>query len=290
MYAKGNLNLEYVYRYLESHMYILENGFKGVGLKHISKEYILSISIPEVDSYQQESLISSARKIDEIICARQNQLAKVDELVKSRFIEMFGDPIYNEKRWNRKPLVDICKIIVDCPHSTPSYTFDNTGYMCIRTSIVKKNRILWDQIEYIPEDEFFQRIQRKKPEKGDVIYTREGAILGISAIIDRDCDVALGQRMMLLSPNLNECSPYFLSVAMNFDSFLKNALKGLSGSASPHINVADIKAFEMIVPPIDLQNEFATFVEQADKLNFEVKNSLEKLEIMKNAIMQQYFG
>ena len=75
VYAKGNLNLEYVYRYLESHMDILENGFKGVGLKHISKEYILSISIPEVDYCQQKSLIASARIIDEIICARQNQLA-----------------------------------------------------------------------------------------------------------------------------------------------------------------------------------------------------------------------
>lgn len=290
MYSKGDFNLEYVYRYLESHMYILENGFKGVGLKHISKEYILSISIPDVDPYQQESLVVSARKIDEIICARQNQLTRVNELIKSRFVEMFGDPIQNEKGWGRKPLINICKSIVDCPHSTPSYTFDDTGYMCIRTSIVKKNRILWEEIEYIPKDEYFKRIQRKKPERGDIIYTREGAILGIAAIIDRECNVALGQRMMLLSPDLDKCSPYFLSVAMNCDTFLDNALKGLSGSASPHINVGDIKMFEMILPPIELQNQFATFVEQTDKLKFEAENSLEKLKTMKNAIMQQCFG
>ncbi len=246
------------------------------------------VSIPNLE--QQTAFVEQMDVVQNMITCRKTQLSKLDELVKSRFIEMFGDPIYNEKRWNRKPLVDICKTIVDCPHSTPSYTFDNTGYMCIRTSIVKKNRILWDQIEYIPEDEFFQRIQRKKPEKGDVIYTREGAILGISAIIDRDCDVALGQRMMLLSPNLNECSPYFLSVAMNFDSFLKNALKGLSGSASPHINVADIKAFEMIVPPIDLQNEFATFVEQVDKSKVVVQKALDEAQTLFDSLMQEYFG
>ena len=89
--------------------------------------------------------------------------------------------------------------------------------MCIRTSIVKKNKILWDEIEYIPEEEYVNRIQRKKPEKGDIVYTREGAILGIAAIIDRDYNVALGQRSMLLSPSTKRTE--FICVAMNCDSF-----------------------------------------------------------------------
>ena len=178
---------------------------------------------------------------------------------------MFGDPVNNDKNWPTEKLDSVCSAIVDCPHSTPSYTAENTGYMCIRTSIVKKNHILWDEIEYIPEHEYYQRILRKKPEKGDIIYTREGAILGIAAMIDRDCNVALGQRSMLLSPNNSKCLPQFLSVAMNFDSFLRKALGGISGSASPHINVGDIKAFAIILPPIALQEQFAAFVAQTDK-------------------------
>ena len=183
----------------------------------------------------------------------------------SRFIELFGDPVANDRGWQTQPLDSVCKIIVDCPHSTPSYTDEDTGYMCIRTSIVKKNRILWDEIEYIPEHEYYQRIQRKRPEKGDIVYTREGAILGIAAMIDRECNVALGQRSMLLSPNTAVCLPHFLSAAMNFESFLREALGGVSGSASPHINVGDIKAFAIILPPIELQEQFAAFVEQTDK-------------------------
>ena len=186
----------------------------------------------------------------------------------SRFIELFGDPVENNHRWQTQPLESVCKTIVDCPHSTPSYTDEDTGYMCIRTSIVKKNRIMWDEIEYIPEHEYYQRIQRKRPEKGDVVYTREGAILGIAAIIDRDCNVALGQRSMLLSPNTAMCLPQFLSAAMNFESFLRKALGGVSGSASPHINVGDIKAFAIILPPLELQEQFATFVEQTDKSKY----------------------
>lgn len=146
--------------------------------------------------------------------------------------------------------------------------------MCIRTSIIKKNKIMWDEVEYISEEEFVKRIQRKKPEVGDVVYTREGAILGIAAIIDRKCNVALGQRLMLLSPDTNKCISEFLCVAMNCDSFLNNALKGVAGSASPHINVGDIKMFRMIMPPIELQNQFSDFVRAIDKskVNYYYKN------------------
>ena len=201
-----------------------------------------------------------------------------------------GDPVRNEKEWQTKALEDACKSIVDCPHSTPSYTSEDTGFMCIRTSIVKKNRIMWENIEYIPEEEYIQRIQRKRPEKGDVIYTREGAILGIAAVIDRDCNVALGQRSMLLSPDRAFCTPEFISVAMNFDSFLDNALKGMSGSASPHINVGDIKAFKMILPPISQQETFSAFVAQVDKSKSVVQKSLDEAQLLFDSLMQQYFG
>ena len=181
---------------------------------------------------------------------------------------MFGDPVENPLNWDTMPLECACRSIVDCPHSTPSYTFEDTGYMCIRTSIVKKNAILWDKIEYIPKEEYEQRIKRRKPQKGDIIYTREGAILGIAAIIDRECDVALGQRSMLLSPNTEICLPEFISNAMNFDSFFTRVTEGVSGSASPHINVADIRAFNIMMPPLALQQQFAVFVEQTDKSKF----------------------
>ena len=160
--------------------------------------------------------------------------------------------------------------------------------MCIRSSIVKKNHILWDEIEYITEHEYRQRILRKKPEKGDIIYTREGAILGIAAMIDRNCNVALGQRSMLLSPNNSICLPQFLSVAMNFDSFLRKALGGISGSASPHINVGDIKAFAIILPPIALQEQFVTFVEQTDKSKYRQEKYIGFFQCLEKSIRQEW--
>ena len=237
----------------------------GATMKHIVKKDFDNTVIPFPTVEKQADIAYILSKIESIVEFRQQELQQLDDLMKARFVEMFGDPVANDMGWNTLPLEKACKSIVDCPHSTPSYTNEDTGFMCIRTSIVKKNKILWDDIEYIPEDEFVKRIQRKKPEVGDIVYTREGAILGIAAIIDRDCNVALGQRSMLLSPDIDKCTSAFVCVAMNSDSFLDNVLKGVSGSASPHINVGDIKAFRMIMPPVELQKQFSDFVNQVYK-------------------------
>ena len=256
--------------------------------RHFKWVKALDFKIPSSD--EQNHVVEVLDKVTELISLRKQQLFKLDELVKARFVEMFGDPVYNEMHWETKRLIDICRTIVDCPHSTPHYTTKDTGYKCIRTSAVKKNKILWEEVECISKQEYEERIKRKRPEKGDVIYTREGAILGIAAVIDRDYNVALGQRSMLLSPDIYKCTPCFLSMAMNFDSFLGKALGGVSGSASPHINVGDIKALEIIAPPSEIQNQFSTFVEQVDQQKQTVQQSLEKLELLKKALMQEYFG
>ena len=281
-----------LYYLLDSEQFLKQKdqNCSGATQKAITNEGLkkIKISLPPLE--EQRKIAAVLDNVSDLIAKRRTQLDKLDELVKSRFIEMFGDPIENNRRWPTKTLDSVCKSIVDCPHSTPSYTSVNTGYMCIRTSIVKKNCILWDKIEYIPEQEYYQRIQRKKPEKGDIVYTREGAILGIAAMINRDCNVALGQRSMLLSPNPTKCLPQFLSSAMNFDSFLRKALRGVSGSASPHINVGDIKVFSIIIPPLSLQQQFSDFVEQTEKTKTTISHSLQKLETLKKALMQKYFG
>ena len=267
---KENVLPEYLC-YVVQYMH-LEKYFSGTTIPHIYfRDYKNEeFNLDGLD--RQAEIISILGKTERLIELRKRELLKLDDLIKARFVEMFGDPVRNEKGWQTKALEDVCKLIVDCPHSTPSYTSEDTGFMCIRTSIVKKNRIIWEDIEYISEEEYKQRIQRKRPEKGDVIYTREGAILGIAAVIDRDYNVALGQRSMLLSPDTTFCTSEFISVAMNFESFLDNALKGISGSASPHINVGDIKAFKMILPPIEQQKAFSAFITQIDKSKCDASN------------------
>ena len=265
VFDKCEVNKQYFVFAVKYKLKEMELKTHGATMKHIVKKDFDNTVIPFPTVEKQADIAYILSKIESIVEFRQQELQQLDDLMKARFVEMFGDPVANDMGWNTLPLEKACKSIVDCPHSTPSYTNEDTGFMCIRTSIVKKNKILWDDIEYIPEDEFVKRIQRKKPEVGDIVYTREGAILGIAAIIDRDCNVALGQRSMLLSPDIDKCTSAFVCVAMNSDSFLDNVLKGDSGSASPHINVGDIKAFRMIMPPVELQKQFSDFVNQVYK-------------------------
>ena len=288
--SNGLLYMPYLYYFLEGYIEELRKQSIGGVIKYIKIGNLTEASIELPPIEEQKYIVHLMNISSELIELRKKTIDKLNWLIKARFVEMFGDPILNEKGWPTKSLENACRIIVDCPHSTPSYTTENTGFMCIRTSIVKKNRIMWDEIEYISENEYNRRIQRKKPEKGDVIYTREGAVLGIAAVIDRDCNVALGQRSMLLSPDCLQCTPEFLSTAMNCDTFLANALKGQSGSASPHINVGDIKAFKMIMPPVVQQKDFSTFVEQVDKSKLAVQKSLEKTQQLFDSLMQEYFG
>ena len=289
---EGILTDRCLYHLLSSEMFLVQKDkhCSGATQKAITNSGLEKIVIHVPNIEEQNVIAAQLDPIIKIIAKRKKELNAFDDLIKARFVEMFGDPVRNEKGWQTKALEGACNSIVDCPHSTPSYTSEETGYMCIRTSIVKKNRIMWEEIEYIPEEEYTQRIQRKKPEKGDVIYTREGAILGIAAVIDRDCNVALGQRSMLLSPDRAFCTPEFISVAMNFDSFLDNALKGMSGSASPHINVGDIKAFKMILPPIEQQEAFSDLVSQVDKLKAVVQKALDEAQLLFDSLMQKYFG
>ena len=287
---KPKVGLDVDYLCYSLMFYKVDGMVNGATRQKLTQAAMRKMQIPLRCMEEQKHIVDELNRIIKIKEQRQQELQLLDDLIKARFVEMFGNPVANDRGWNTLPLENACKSIVDCPHSTPSYTNEDTDFMCIRTSIVKKNKILWDDIEYIPEDEFVKRIQRKKPEVGDIVYTREGAILGIAAIIDRDCNVALGQRSMLLSPDIDKCTSEFVCVAMNSDSFLDNVLKGVSGSASPHINVGDIKAFRMIMPPVELQKQFSDFVKQVDKSKVAVQKALDETQKLFDSLMQRYFG
>ena len=288
----SNINSNYLRYCLEarnadmSERFMIASARQG---KSVDFKKMLKYEIPIYSEADTNSILYNLGLIEDIILNLDNQIERMDLLLKSRFIEMFGDPVENEMGWNTLPLEKACEQIVDCPHSTPKYTEENTGYMCIRTSIVKRGSIMWDEIEYISKDEYEQRIRRKKPQKDDIVYTREGGILGIAAIIDRECDVALGQRSMLLSPDKEKCLPEYLCTTMNMESFFNKMTEGVIGSAAPHINVGDIKAFNIMLPPVDAQKEFIFFQKQIDKSKMALQEMKAKMEILKASVMQKYF-
>ena len=258
------------------------NYITGTALKRIILKGIRKIEVDLPDIGEQEQRAQRLSKVDYLCQLRKQQLAKLDELVKARFVEMFEN-----SSWPNTSLNDICSEIVDCPHSTPKYE-GNLEHPAIRTTEIKKGYIDWDSMKYVSEEEYQKRIKSLKPVPGDIVYGREGTY-GNAAIIPDGYEFCLGQRVMLFRPNKTKCISAYVLYAILSDHVKRQADEKNVGATVPHVNVADAKQFDVVLPPLSIQNQFAAFVERVDQQKQTVQKSLEKLELMKKALMQEYF-
>ena len=245
-------------------------------------KWVKALDFKILSSDEQNHVVEVLDKVTELISLRKQQLAKLDELVKARFVEMFENSL-----WPNTSLNDICSEIVDCPHSTPKYE-GNLEHPAIRTTEIKKGYIDWDSMKYVSEEEYQKRIKSLKPVPGDIVYGREGTY-GNAAIIPDGYEFCLGQRVMLFRPNKTKCISAYVLYAILSDHVKRQADEKNVGATVPHVNVADAKQFDVVLPPLSIQNQFAAFVERVDQQKQTVQQSLEKLELMKKALMQEYF-
>ena len=144
-------------------------------------------------------------------------------------------------------------------------------------------------MKYVAKDEYDKRISRLKPLAGDIVYGREGTY-GNAAILPEGYDFCLGQRVMLFRTDMKKCLPLYLLQALISDDVKRQADSKNTGSTVAHVNVADAKKFTIPLPPIALQNQFAAFVQQVDKSKSVLQKLLEKQELLRAALMQEYFG
>ena len=287
---RNNIHSQYLFYFLPQALKRIEDQTPFVTVKHLSAKKLSAIEVPDISMMEQANIAERLDIITTLLANRRQVDEKLAELPKARFVEMFGDPVVNPMGWEKFPLGNLCESIVDCPHSTPTYYKEDTGYGCIRTSIIKKGQILWDNLEYISSTEYAQRIRRRVPRKGDIVYTREGAILGIAAVIDCNRKVALGQRSMLLSPNKKICNETFLCSVMNADTFFTYATRGMNGTASPHINVKDIKKIPVPLPPLPAQRRFAAFARACAAQRAACARQIAVLETLRGKLLQDAFG
>ena len=240
------------------------------------------ISVPDLE--QQTAFVEQMDAVRNMIVYRKEQLKKLDELVKSRFIEMFGDPVTNPKGWDKRKLSNECDIVTG---NTPSRK--NPEYYGDYIEWIKSDNINTPNATLTRADEY---LSQSGLEVGR--YVDAGAILMTCIAGSIGCigNVAIADRKVSFNQQINGIIPkanntWFMYVLFELtkkeiQSSINMALKGI-------LSKGQLSEMEFIFPPIDLQNEFATFVEQTDKLKFEVKEALEKLETLKKSLMQQYF-
>ena len=281
--AKEGMNKEYLRYAMIKALKDLENKTSFVTVKHLTAKELnrLELNVPSVAIQNQRENTLSA--LEKIMHFRSKQLKSLDDLIKARFIEMFGDG-----NLPMKTVEELCSCVVDCPHTTPKYEGDLKN-PAIRTSEIKKGFLVWDTMRYVSDKEYVERTTRAIPKAGDIVYGREGTF-GNAAILPDGYKFCLGQRVMLLRPDYSKCTSEYLLHSVISDEVYRQAIEKNNASTVAHVNVKDVKQFKVPLPSLDKQNEFANFVKQVDKSREAVKKSLEKTQQLYDSLMQEYFG
>lgn len=230
-----------------------------------------------------EELFSSLDNAVETLNKTKEQLAVYRQAVLKEAFEGIDTCAYKE-------ITSLCDNIVDCPHSTPKWV--HNGKLCLRTTNFRRGYLDLSEKNYVSVETYNERIARLKPEPGDVLFSREGAILGLACIIPSGLEICMGQRMMLLRPS-KEMNNRYLMHYLNSPISRQLIVENVGGSASPHINVGDIKRFKIPFVNRNKQEEIVSMVDArlslCDSIEATVDNALAKAEAMRQSILKEAF-
>jgi type I restriction enzyme S subunit len=280
------LNYSYLKYWFQTIKSKLLNRAVGGTLQNISLGIVKDLEIPLPPLATQKRIAEILDAADALRRKDQELLKKYDELAQAIFIDMFGDPVKNEKGWQVKKLEELCLDVVDCPHTTPNHSTSITEYPCIRTSEMKNGKISWESMKYLNYEEYIKRVKRLTPQAGDIVYAREGTY-GQAVLLPKNCHFSLGQRTMLLRPNKNIVNEEFLWYQINSDFVYRQARRKNMGSTVGHVNVADVKKFNIIFPPIALQKKFGLSINKLT--HSESLVNMENSNLLFNSLLQKAF-
>ena len=260
----------------------------GATRQKLTQADMREIEIPLLPLGEQLAIVEKLNKIFALIFLRKQQLAKLDELVKSRFIEMFGDPIYNEKCWLTDSVNNVCSDIYGggTPSKAHPEYYENGDIPWVSSKDMKSS-ILYDSQIRINQLGVENSTAKIVPINSVIMVIRSGILKHTLPVAINAVPITVNQDLKVFVPSKRINSLFLMYL---FKMLEKDILSGVRAVTADNIEFNSLKERMIIVPPIDLQYEFVAFVERVDKSKFEIQKSLEKLETLKKALMQKYFG
>ena len=257
-----------------------------VTIPSLTKANLLNIDIPLPPLAEQTEIVETLTSVDELIKIKKQQLELFDELTKSRFIELFGDQATNPFSFPVCKLSDVSDIYLGLTH-TPTYVEQGRPFLSVRD--ISSGVIDFSNCHYITEEEFNSLPNGARPKVGDLLFCRVGTI-GKPVIIPENTDefgtfVSVGYLRKKSMVN-----NHYLKSWMENDYFMRQVYDNVAGVAQINLNTGWLKNFRILLPPYELQEQFAAFVEQTDKSKLAVQQSIAELEELKKSLMQKYFG
>ena len=286
---KINVDKEYLKYALNGNIAtIISKAHGGVGLQHITKKELDEIEIPIVPEQKQKGIVAVLQKAEKIITLRKKELQKLDDLIKARFVEMFGTIENNPFGLPIVCLQDVCEQIKDGTHQTPEYTEDTVnGFKFLSSKDVTSGRIDWHHLKYIPKALHEELYARITPRRGDILLAKNGTT-GIAAIVDTDDVFDIYVSLALLRPI--GVHPVYLWAAINSAETKRQFDASLKGIGVPNLHLGEIKKARVLMPLKEMQNQFAAFVSQVDKSKVVVQKALDEAQVLFDSLMQKYFG
>ena len=236
---------------------------------------------------KQVEIADRLNKIDELISLRKQQLAKLDELVKSRFVELFGDPVSNPHGFDKVALSELADIKIG-PFGSLLHKEDyiEGGHALLNPSHIIDGKIAPDNKLTISTKKY-EELSAYQLKTGDVVMGRRGE-MGRCAVVP--CDGYLCGTGSLLIRTKGEVTADYIQKIISFPSFKKTIEEMAVGQTMPNLNVPIVSNFQIIKPPIKVQESYYAFVEQTDKSKLAVQQSLDRIETLKKSLTQKYFG
>lgn len=291
--ALDNLSEEIDIRYL--YYYLLSRGLSdvitGSAQPQIVRRSLAKVKVMYPPLDEQRKIAAVLDKVSSLIAKRRQQLDKLDELVKSRFIEMFGEPENNNKAWPVKALDNLCTVGSSKRVYQSEQSSEGVPFWRISDLVSKIDTGTVDSELFISEIKYTE-LKRAGlvPVTGDILVTSRGTLGRCYIVHDEDCFYFQDGMISWLSNYSEEITPLYLQYLFTMSGFRKQIDNAQAGSTVAYLSIAMLKKLQVMIPNKALQEQFAAFVAQTDKSKLAIQKSLEKLEILKKALMQEYFG
>ena len=264
---------EYLYYYLKSKKNIVNKLGRGVAQNNINLSMLKEFEIEVIDIVKQNNIIKTLNYVDDIIKFKSLELKQLDELVKARFVELFGDPATNEYNWPMLNLENVSSIITYGLTVRPTYV--NKGIDLISARELHKGFIEYEVAPKISFNDFQSLSDKGKPLKNDILFSKTGSI-GHCALVDTDKMFAITQNAARLGLIIEKVNPVWLLYYLRMNYIQDWCKRHAKGNAVKDLQLKDIKAIPLFECPLELQNQFADFVKEVDKSRFIIKSMIKE--------------
>ena len=265
----------------------------GAKMPRLGTKDLLNANIPLPEIKEQKAIAEKFKKSEELISLRKQQLVKMDELVKARFFEMFGEISDNSMNWDYFTIGKLISTIESGWSGNGKQREKHADEIAVlKVSAVTKGYFIPTECKVLDDQHNIKKYVY--PQKGDILFSRANTkeMVGATVLIKKDYpDLILPDKLWKIR-FCTDVNPIYMKYVLSTTT-VRNAFSAASTGTSGSMYNVSMEKFKGViipVPPLSVQNEFAAFVERVDQQKQTVQQSLEKLELMKKALMQEYFG